>query len=64
MDRAHLTVKESFTRGVSAVYPFAIFIALLALLVMFFLPEQPMRRGQRAEPSGAESVTSTSRRPA
>ncbi|WP_163995697.1 hypothetical protein [Pyxidicoccus caerfyrddinensis] len=64
MDRAHLTVKEFFTRGVSAVYRVAIFIALLALLVTFFLPEQPMRRDQWAEPSGAESLTSTSGRPA
>ncbi|MCP3136982.1 MDR family MFS transporter [Pyxidicoccus xibeiensis] len=52
VDRAHLAVKESFTHGVSAVYRVAILIALLALLVTFFLPEQPMRRrGQGSAPA-------------
>ncbi|MFP2933527.1 MFS transporter, partial [Pyxidicoccus sp. 3LG] len=51
VDRAHLALKESFTRAVSAVYRVAILIALLALGVTFFLPEQPMWRGARSAPT-------------
>jgi EmrB/QacA subfamily drug resistance transporter len=54
VDRAHQVVKESFTRGVSAVYRVAIFIALLAFLVTLFLPEQPLRRGRGPAPSSVE----------
>ena len=54
VDRAHQAVKESFTRGVSAVYRVAIFIALLTLLVTLLLPEQPLRRGRGSAPAPVE----------
>ncbi|NPC84354.1 MFS transporter, partial [Pyxidicoccus fallax] len=52
VDRVDLTLKEAFTRGVSAVYRVAILIALLALAVTFFLPELPLRR--RHDPAPME----------
>ncbi|MBZ4417523.1 MDR family MFS transporter [Myxococcus sp. RHSTA-1-4] len=51
VDRVDLVIKESFTRGVAAVYRVALLIALAALLVTFFLPEQPMRRKQGPAPA-------------
>jgi hypothetical protein len=54
VDRAHQAVKESFTRGVSAVYRVTIFIALLSLLVTLLLPEQPLRRGRGSTPAPME----------
>ena len=50
VDRVDGALKEGFTRGVSAVYRVAILIALAALGVTFFLPEQPMRRRQGPAP--------------
>lgn len=54
VDRAQQALKAAFTRGVSAVYRVAILIALLALLVTLFLPEQPLRRGAGPTPPPAE----------
>jgi len=51
VDRAQQALKESFTRGVSAVYRVAIFIALLAFLVTCFLPEQPLKRHRGPAPA-------------
>jgi MFS family permease len=51
VDRAHQAVKESFTRGVSAVYRVAIAIALLAFLVTLFMPEQKLRKRGHAPAS-------------
>jgi EmrB/QacA subfamily drug resistance transporter len=50
VDRMDLALKEGYTRGVSSVYRVAILIALAALLVTVFLPEQPMRRRQGPAP--------------
>ena len=45
VDRVERALKESFTRATTAVYRFALFIALAALLVTLLLPELPLRRG-------------------
>ncbi|RKG92111.1 MDR family MFS transporter [Corallococcus terminator] len=45
VDRVERALKESFTRATMAVYRFAIFVALAALLVTLLLPEMPLRRG-------------------
>lgn len=47
VDAADRALKMAFTRGVSAVYQVALFIALAALLVTLFLPEQHLRRRHR-----------------
>ncbi|WP_164010848.1 MDR family MFS transporter [Pyxidicoccus trucidator] len=51
VDQAWQALKASFTSGVSAVYRVAILIALLALGVTCFLPEQPLRRGRGPAPA-------------
>ncbi|WP_208719181.1 MDR family MFS transporter [Corallococcus sicarius] len=45
VDRVERALKESFTRATTAVYRFALFVALAALLVTLLLPELPLRRG-------------------
>ncbi|WAS87085.1 MDR family MFS transporter [Corallococcus sp. NCRR] len=45
VDRMERALKESFTRATMAVYRFAIFVALAALLVTLLLPELPLRQG-------------------
>ncbi|AEI63558.1 MDR family MFS transporter [Corallococcus macrosporus] len=53
VDAADRALKTAFTRGVSAVYHVALFIALAALLVTLFLPEQHLRRRHRQVSSRA-----------
>ncbi len=51
VDRAQDALKEAFTGGVSAVYRVAILIALLALLVTWWMPEQPLRKDRSPAPA-------------
>jgi len=53
VDAADRAVKESFTRGVSAVYHVALLLAVVALLVTLLLPEQHLRRRHRPGPPPA-----------
>ncbi|NOJ80619.1 MDR family MFS transporter [Myxococcus xanthus] len=55
VDAADRALKMAFTRGVSAVYHVALFIAGAALLVTLFLPEQHLRRKRRRIESRASA---------
>lgn len=47
-------VKVSFTDSITAIYRYAIGLALLALLLAFFLPELPLRKGHEEPPAMLE----------